>query len=289
MSEAQVARIVVVTLGLVAGVAAACTGAEPFRASSNIATPDGSADLLVVNAGSGGTGGSFDPGSGSGGGTMTGDEVGNGPGSGGTTTGSGGAAGVTGSGGMVGAGGAAGSGGLAGSGGAAGSAGMTGSGGAGGAAAVDGCDRSQWTVSASKPCDTAACVSIAPQLKDAQYAIDGNMTMTGYSSGRPQGSAGPETFTVTFPVAISATGVHLFTSSANSGPASYRIEYATNGTTFNPFNPPETGFELAIQLAVSNTNARHSRAAARCCSEQLAKRHTTEVRSSATEDDCPVV
>jgi len=114
------------------------------------------------------------------------------------------------------------------------------SGDAGGAPAVNGCDRANWTFTASALCDTAACAGIPATQRDPAGAIDGDLS-TRYTSGRYQGSAGPETVTLMFGHTVTLAGINLFTSALGDGPASYEAEYATTGTNFVAFSPPVAG------------------------------------------------
>jgi hypothetical protein len=128
----------------------------------------------------------------------------------------------------------------AGSSGSGGNAGSIAPGDAGGAPAVNGCDRADWTFTASALCDTAACAGIPATQRDPAGAIDGDAS-TRYTSGRYQGSAGPESVTLMFGHAVTLAGINLFTSALGDGPASYAAEYATTGTDFVAFSPPVAG------------------------------------------------
>jgi len=114
------------------------------------------------------------------------------------------------------------------------------SGGARGAPAVNGCDRANWTFTASALCDTTACANIPTAQKDPAGAIDGDLS-TRYTSGRFQGGAGPESVTLMFGYTVTLGGINLFTSAVGDGPASYEVEYATTGTNVVAFSPPVTG------------------------------------------------
>lgn len=214
-----------------------CTAAEGFRSSMQTTGVDGGSGGQG-SGGDNGSGGSVDPG--------TGGDIGSGGDFGGTggdlqppmdaavdtpgTAGSGGMTGTGGSGGKSGSGGTTGTGGMMGSGGVMGS---------GGAPAVDGCAHANWTFTVSTLCDTADCANMAANLKDPPYAIDGNLN-TRYTTGRAQGSAGQENVVLTFPHTVTLTGIHLQTNNGD-GPANYRVEYATSGTTFVAFNPAVAG------------------------------------------------
>jgi len=97
------------------------------------------------------------------------------------------------------------------------------------------CARKGWTIASTPPCD-ATCLDtqIPPN------AIDGDLT-TRFTTGHPQGSLGPETIVLTFPAALSASGLWLFSGAPDDGPAAYRVEYSVDGTTFTAFNPAATG------------------------------------------------
>jgi hypothetical protein len=114
--------------------------------------------------------------------------------------------------------------------------GLGGISGTGGAPTVDGCARSNWTIDATMLCNTASCVNIPLSQKEPKYAIDGDM-ITRYTSGRPQGSNGPETVTLTFPHNVKVGGLRLRTSKAGDGAAAIRIQYAATGTIFTDFTP----------------------------------------------------
>jgi hypothetical protein len=105
---------------------------------------------------------------------------------------------------------------------------------------IDGCSRTNWTFAVNTLCDTPACIYQAARSKDPQNAIDGDLG-TRYSSGRAQGSDGPETVTLTFATTVSLDGLHFVTTSDGDGPAGYMVEYATTGTNFVPFVPPVAG------------------------------------------------
>lgn len=103
--------------------------------------------------------------------------------------------------------------------------------------AADGCNPATWKAAASRLCSTSNCVADTPSR-----AIDGDVT-TRYTTGQDQ--AGDETFTVTFPTAITAGGIRLFTSSPMDGPQTYRLELSSNGTSFGGFVPAITGMGVA--------------------------------------------
>src|SRR5258708_2492531 len=124
--------------------------------------------------------------------------------------------------------------------GSGGNAGSAGPGDAGGAPAANGCDRADWTFTVSAPCDTAACTGIPATQKDPAGAIDGDAS-TRYTSGRFQGSAGPESVTLVFGHTVTLAGLNLFTSALGDGPAAYELEYASTGTNFVAFNLPVAG------------------------------------------------
>lgn len=141
--------------------------------------------------------------------------------------------------------------------GSGGNAGSTAPGDAGGAPAVGGCDRADWTFTPSALCDTAACTGIPATQRDPAGAIDGDRS-TRYTSGRYQGSAGPESVTLTFGHTVTLAGLNLFTSALGDGPASYEVEYATTGTNFVAFNPPVAGTgsdDLSISFPARAMNA----------------------------------
>ena len=100
------------------------------------------------------------------------------------------------------------------------------------------CARATWKIAATFLCDTAGCAGSPSQAPST--AIDGDLT-TRYSTGRPQGSQGQESLSITFPASISATGVWLYADAQDDGPAMYRVEYSTDGLTFQAFTPDVTG------------------------------------------------
>jgi hypothetical protein len=104
---------------------------------------------------------------------------------------------------------------------------------------VDPCVRRNWTFIPKFVCDTAACQDVPPSAKNPFGAIDG-MPDTRYTSGRMQGSAGPENVVLQLPRLASLTGLTLLTTSGD-GPATYLVEYSLDGTTFQGFQPPVFG------------------------------------------------
>jgi hypothetical protein len=201
-----------------------------------------------VASGAGGAGGGLSDGGGGSGGTEVVDAAGSGGSSGasggGAGTSGGGTAGTGGGGAAIataGAGGSSSAGG-GGAGGAAAGAGGSGNdaGAAGSGSVVNPCDRKTWTLVPRFLCDTVMCNFPQASQKDPAYAIDGDVT-TRYTSGRPQGSEGPENVVLSFPRLVSITGARLFTNRAGDGPAAYLVEYSTDGAAFGPFTPPVAG------------------------------------------------
>lgn len=259
MLSSSLRKIVTLLSTIGFAVVGACEQAEPFRANGVFSSEEDSGSHETSSGsggstGTGGTGGSSGSGGslgsggsyGSGGSSGSGGSFGSGGASGGSGggSGSGGASGGPGgSGGSVvpdaGSGGGTGSGGASGSGGATGSGGGSGSGGSGGST-VNGCDRANWTFAVNVYCDTTNCTNIPASQKEPRYAVDGD-AVSRYTSGRPQGSAGAETATLTFPRSVSLTGIKLFTSAPGDGPAAYRLDYATSGTNFAAFSPAIAG------------------------------------------------
>jgi hypothetical protein len=104
---------------------------------------------------------------------------------------------------------------------------------------VDPCVRRNWTFIPKFLCDTPACQDVPASAKNPFGAIDG-MPDTRYTSGRMQGSAGPENVVLQLPRLASLTGLTLLTTSGD-GPATYLVEYSLDGTTFQGFQPPVFG------------------------------------------------
>jgi hypothetical protein len=104
---------------------------------------------------------------------------------------------------------------------------------------VDPCARRNWTFIPKFLCDTPACSDVPASAKNPFGAIDG-MPDTRYTSGRMQGSAGPENVVLQLPRLTSLTGLTLLTTSGD-GPATYLVEYSLDGTTFQSFQPPVAG------------------------------------------------
>jgi hypothetical protein len=104
---------------------------------------------------------------------------------------------------------------------------------------IDPCVRRNWTFIPKFICDTAACQDVPASAKNPFGAIDGNPD-TRYTTGRMQGSDGPENVVLQFPRLTSLTGLTLLTTSGD-GPATYLVEYALDGTTFQGFEPPVFG------------------------------------------------
>jgi hypothetical protein len=104
---------------------------------------------------------------------------------------------------------------------------------------VDPCVRRNWTFIPKFLCDTSLCQDVPPSAKNPFNAIDG-MPDTRYTTGRSQGSAGPETVVLQLPRAASLTGLTLLTTSGD-GPATYLVEYSLDGATFQGFQPPVFG------------------------------------------------
>jgi hypothetical protein len=99
--------------------------------------------------------------------------------------------------------------------------------------------RRNWTFIPKFLCDTAACQDVPASAKNPFGAIDG-MPDTRYTTGRMQGSDGPENVVLQFPRLTSLTGLTLLTTSGD-GPATYLVEYSLDGTTFQGFQPPVVG------------------------------------------------
>jgi hypothetical protein len=114
------------------------------------------------------------------------------------------------------------------------------------AAGPDPCVRRNWTFIPKFLCDTPACQDVPASAKNPFNAIDG-MPDTRYTTGRGQGSAGPENVVLALPRLASLTGLTLLTTSGD-GPATYVVEYSLDGTTFQ-------GFEPAVFGAGSETTA----------------------------------
>jgi hypothetical protein len=147
----------------------------------------------------------------------------------GTPAGGGGAGGGGAGGGGAGGGGAGGGGaggGGAGGGGAGG--GGNGGGGTGGVAAVDPCDRTKWTASAL-PTSGA---------NPAAQAIDVS-TATRWSSGQDEEPG--DYFQVLFPALVNLDGVTLVSNAANDFPVGYKVQYTTDGTTFQDMMADDGG------------------------------------------------
>lgn len=104
---------------------------------------------------------------------------------------------------------------------------------------VDPCVRRNWTFIPKFLCDTDLCQDVPPSAKNPFNAIDG-MPDTRYTTGRSQGSDGPETVVLQLPRAASLTGLTLLTTNGD-GPATYLVEYSLDGTTFEGFQPPVFG------------------------------------------------
>jgi hypothetical protein len=80
---------------------------------------------------------------------------------------------------------------------------------------------------------------VPASAKNPFNAIDG-MTDTRYTTGRSQGSAGPETIVLQLPRRASLTGLTLLTTSGD-GPATYLVEHSLDGVAFEGFQPPVFG------------------------------------------------
>jgi hypothetical protein len=104
---------------------------------------------------------------------------------------------------------------------------------------VDPCVRRNWTFLPKFVCDTSACPDVPPSAKNPFNAIDG-MPDTRYTTGRAQGSAGPESVVLRLPRRASLEGLTLLTTSGD-GPATYLAEYSADGTTFQGFQPAVAG------------------------------------------------
>jgi hypothetical protein len=104
---------------------------------------------------------------------------------------------------------------------------------------VDPCVRRNWTFIPKFICDTAACQDVPASAKNPFGAIDG-MPDTRYTTGRMQGSDGPENVVLQLPRLTSLTGLTLLTTSGD-GPATYLAEYSLDGTNFQGFQPPAFG------------------------------------------------
>jgi hypothetical protein len=104
---------------------------------------------------------------------------------------------------------------------------------------VDPCVRRNWTFIPKFICDTPACQDVPASAKNPFGAIDG-MPDTRYTTGRMQGSEGPENVVLELPRPASLTGLTLLTTSGD-GPATYLAEYSLDGTTFQGFQPPAFG------------------------------------------------
>jgi hypothetical protein len=104
---------------------------------------------------------------------------------------------------------------------------------------VDPCVRRNWTFIPKFLCDTPACQDVPASAKNPFGAIDG-MPDTRYTTGRMQGSEGPENVVLQLPRLTSLTGLTLLTTSGD-GPATYLAEYSLDGTTFQGFQPPVFG------------------------------------------------
>jgi hypothetical protein len=107
------------------------------------------------------------------------------------------------------------------------------------AGGVDPCARRNWTFIPRFTCDTPACADVPASAKNPFNAIDG-MPDTRYTSGRAQGSAGPETVVLQLPRPAALTGLTLLTTSGD-GPTTYLAEYSSDGTTFRGFTPAVFG------------------------------------------------
>jgi hypothetical protein len=99
----------------------------------------------------------------------------------------------------------------------------------------DPCNRATWTFTASVVCPTCG----AAAQREPANAIDGNQA-TRYTSGIFQGSKGPETATLSFPSAVTLSGIRI-TSAGGDGPSLYRVDWSTDRTTFWTFEPAVTG------------------------------------------------
>jgi hypothetical protein len=104
---------------------------------------------------------------------------------------------------------------------------------------VDPCVRRNWTFIPKFLCDTAACADVPASAKNPFGAIDG-MPDTRYTTGRSQGSAGPENVVLQLPRLASLTGLTLLTTSGD-GPATYLVEFSVDGTNFQGFQPSVFG------------------------------------------------
>ena len=104
---------------------------------------------------------------------------------------------------------------------------------------VDPCVRRNWTFIPKFICDTPACQDVPASAKNPFGAIDG-MPDTRYTTGRMQGSDGPENVVLQLPRLASLTGLTLLTTSGD-GPATYLVESSLDGTTFQGFQPPVFG------------------------------------------------
>jgi hypothetical protein len=104
---------------------------------------------------------------------------------------------------------------------------------------VDPCVRRNWTFIPKFLCDTPLCQDVPPSAKNPFNAIDG-MPDTRYTTGRPQGSAGPENVVLQLPRLASLTGLTLLTTSGD-GPATYLVEYSIDGVRFQGFQPADFG------------------------------------------------
>jgi hypothetical protein len=104
---------------------------------------------------------------------------------------------------------------------------------------VDPCVRRNWTFIPKFTCDTAVCQDVPASAKNPFNAIDG-MPDTRYTTGRAQGSAGPETVVLQLPRLASLTGLTLLTTSGD-GPATYLAEYSVDGLSFQGFQPAVFG------------------------------------------------
>jgi hypothetical protein len=99
------------------------------------------------------------------------------------------------------------------------------------------CDPSRWTIVASTTCgENSDCPGPDPEAFDARAAIDGDPS-TRYTSGVSQGSAGPETLTLTFPSSVTTDGLLLETT-GGEGPAVITVRYQPpGGGAFQDFSP----------------------------------------------------
>ena len=104
---------------------------------------------------------------------------------------------------------------------------------------VDPCVRRNWTFIPKFLCDTPACQDVPAAAKNSFGAIDG-MPDTRYTTGRMQGSSGPENVVLQFPRLTSLTGLTLLTTRGD-GPATYLVETSLDGITFAGFQPPAFG------------------------------------------------